>query len=178
MFVNYLWGIKLNGHAFEVPDYRNTSDSCKSKTLQAKEGFYMAEKSPGQQCLLFQESLVYSAMVQGVQNPTAMRETQDSRVWSLGWEDPLEEERATHSSVLAWRVPGTEEPGGLQSMVSQTHQCIPSIIHSLLHPTLEECTDFLCFHEWILSVLVLVFYCCITNYYKSKSLKQHSRLSA
>ena len=126
----------------------------------------------------FSESLVYSAMVQGVQNPTAMQETQDSWAWSLGWEDPLEEERATHSSVLAWRVPGTEEPGGLQSMVSQTHQCIPSIIHSLLHPTLEECTDFLCFHEWILSVLVLVFYCCITNCYKSKSLKQHSLLSA
>ena len=59
-----------------------------------------------------------------------------------------------------------------------THQCIPSIIHSLLHPTLEECTDFLCFCEWILSVLVLVSYCCITSYYKSKSLKQHSLLSA
>ena len=59
MFVNYLWGIKLNGHAFEVPDYRNTSDSCKSKTLQVKEGFYMAEKSPGQQCLLFRVSSVF-----------------------------------------------------------------------------------------------------------------------
>ena len=41
------------------------------------------------------------------------------RVWSLGWEDALEEERATHSSILAWRIPWTEEPGGLQSMGSQ-----------------------------------------------------------
>ena len=38
---------------------------------------------------------------------------------SLGWEDPLEKEMATHSSILAWRIPQTEEPGGLQSMRSQ-----------------------------------------------------------
>ena len=37
-------------------------------------------------------------------------------VQSLGWEDPLEEEMATHSRILAWRIPRTEEPGGLQSM--------------------------------------------------------------
>ena len=42
-----------------------------------------------------------------------MRETW---VRSLGWEDPLEKEMATHSSTLAWRIPWTEEPGGLQSM--------------------------------------------------------------
>ena len=40
-------------------------------------------------------------------------------VQSLGWEDPLEKEVATHCSVLAWRIPWTEEPGGLQSMGSQ-----------------------------------------------------------
>ena len=45
-----------------------------------------------------------------------MQETQEMRVWSLGWEDPLEEEMATHSSILAWEIPWTEEPGGLQSM--------------------------------------------------------------
>jgi len=38
----------------------------------------------------------------------------------LGWEDPLEEEMATHSSILAWRIPWTEEPDGLQSMGSQS----------------------------------------------------------
>ena len=40
-------------------------------------------------------------------------------VQSLGWEDPLEKETATHSSILAWKTPWTEEPGGLQSMGSQ-----------------------------------------------------------
>ena len=41
--------------------------------------------------------------------------TQEMRVQSLGGEDPLEKGMATHTSVLAWRIPGTEEPGGLQS---------------------------------------------------------------
>ena len=42
----------------------------------------------------------------------------ETLVQSLGWEDPLEEEMATHSSILAWRIPRTGEPGGLQSMGS------------------------------------------------------------
>ena len=41
---------------------------------------------------------------------------QETRVRSLGWEDPLEKEMATHSSILAWKISWTEEPGGLQSM--------------------------------------------------------------
>ena len=45
--------------------------------------------------------------------------TQKTRVWSLGWEDPLEKEKATHSSILAWRIPWTGEPGRLQSIGSQ-----------------------------------------------------------
>ena len=40
-------------------------------------------------------------------------------VWSLGWEDPLEKEMATHSSILVWEIPWTEEPGGLQYMGSE-----------------------------------------------------------
>ena len=48
-----------------------------------------------------------------VKNPPAMQET---RVWSLGLEDPLEKEMATHSSILAWEIPWTKEAGGLQSM--------------------------------------------------------------
>ena len=51
-----------------------------------------------------------------VKNLPAMLETQ---VRSLGWEDPLEKEMATHSSILGWEIPWTEEPGGLQSMGSQ-----------------------------------------------------------
>ena len=47
-----------------------------------------------------------------------MQEMKEKETWvrPLGWEDPLEEEMANHSSVLAWKIPWTEEPGGLQSM--------------------------------------------------------------
>ena len=55
-------------------------------------------------------------MAQMVKNMPAMQETQ---VQSLGREDPLEKGMATHSSILAWRIPRTEEPGGPQSMGSQ-----------------------------------------------------------
>ena len=48
-----------------------------------------------------------------------MQETQETRVQSLGEEDPLEKEMATHSSILAWEIPRTEESRGLQSMESQ-----------------------------------------------------------
>ena len=44
---------------------------------------------------------------------------QEMQVWALGQEDPLEKEMATHSSILAWEIPWTEEPDGLQSMRSQ-----------------------------------------------------------
>ena len=55
-------------------------------------------------------------MAQTVKNPPAMPETW---VPSLGWEDSLEEEMTTHSSILAWNIPWTEKPGGLQSPESQ-----------------------------------------------------------
>ena len=51
-----------------------------------------------------------------VKNLPVMQERQEMWVWSLGWEDPSEESMATHSSILAWRIPWTEEPGGLQSI--------------------------------------------------------------
>ena len=57
-----------------------------------------------------------SLVAQSLKTRPAMRET---RVQSLGGEDPLEKEIATHSSVLAWRIPRTEEPCGLESMGSQ-----------------------------------------------------------
>ena len=55
-------------------------------------------------------------MAQKAKNPPAIQE-----IWvqSLGWEDPLGKGTATHSSILAWRIPWTEEPDGLQSMGSQ-----------------------------------------------------------
>ena len=49
-----------------------------------------------------------------------MQETQEMQVQSLGREDPLEKKMATHSSILAWRIPWTEEPGGLESMGFQS----------------------------------------------------------
>ena len=57
-----------------------------------------------------------SQVAQTVKNLPAVQET---LVQSLGLEDPLEKGMATHSSILAWRIPWTEEPGGLQSMGSQ-----------------------------------------------------------
>ena len=57
-----------------------------------------------------------SLVAQMVKHPSAM---QDTQVQSLGQEDPLEEEMATHCSILTCRIPCTEEPGGLQSMGSQ-----------------------------------------------------------
>ena len=61
-----------------------------------------------------------------VKNPPA---TQETWVWSLGWEDPLEEGMAPHSSILARKIPWTEEPGGLQSMGSLRvgHNWAPSL---------------------------------------------------
>ena len=68
-----------------------------------------------------------SLVVQTIKNPPAMQE-----IWvpSLGQEDPLEEGMASHSSILAWRIPWTEEPGGLQSVGSQrvtTEWLVPHI---------------------------------------------------
>ena len=60
--------------------------------------------------------LIASLIAQSVKNLLARQETQ---VRLLGWEDPLEKEMATHSSILAWRIPWTEEPGRVQSMGSQ-----------------------------------------------------------
>ena len=70
-----------------------------------------------------------------VQNQLPMQEIQETGVWSLGWEDPLEEGMATHSSNLAWRIPWTEEPGRLQSIASQT------VGH--------DWRDLACMHPWV-----------------------------
>ena len=61
-----------------------------------------------------------SLVAQSVKNLPAVQEIQ---VRSLNWEDPLEKEMATHSSILAWEIPWTEEPGRLQSMASLRVGC-------------------------------------------------------
>ena len=70
-------------------------------------------------------------MAQMVKRLPAMLEPS---VQSLVWDDPLEEEMATHSSILAWKIPWTEEPGGLQSMGPQTfgHACVTSLSFNLI----------------------------------------------
>ena len=69
-----------------------------------------------------------------------MQETQEMWVLYLGQEDPLEEKMATHSSILAWEIPWTKRPGGLQSMVSQRvgHNWATSLLSQ------ERVTSFLC----------------------------------
>ena len=73
-------------------------------------------------------------MAQTVKKRPAMQET---GVQSLGWEDPLEKEMATHSSILAWRIPWTEEHAGLQSMdrkeLDMTEQLTNTQAHTHIH---------------------------------------------
>ena len=66
-------------------------------------------------------------VAQMVRNLPAMQKT---RVQSLGWEDPLEKGMATHSSILTWRIPWTQEPGGLQSMGSQRADTTEQLTHT------------------------------------------------
>ena len=70
----------------------------------------------GRATLIEPQPLMNHLLAQTVKNLPAVQETQ---VWSLGQEDPLEKGMATHSSILAWIIPWTEDPGGLQSMGSQ-----------------------------------------------------------
>ena len=77
-----------------------------------------------------------------VKNLPEIQETQEMQVWSLGWEDPLEEGTATYSSILAWRIPWTEESGGLRSMGPQRtgHDSSDRAQHSSLKglPSIKE----------------------------------------
>ena len=68
-------------------------------------------------CVTLKHIIEYTSLVaQMVKRLPAMQET---RVQSLGWENPLEKEITTHSSILVWKIPWVEEPGRLQSMGSQ-----------------------------------------------------------
>ena len=71
---------------------------------------------------------------------TCQCKRQETRVRPLGWEDPLEECMATHSSVLAWRIPWTEEPGGLQSIGLQTVRHDWATEHAGIHTHHREQT--------------------------------------
>ena len=75
--------------------------------------------------------------------PLPMQETEETWIWSLSWGDRLEEDMATHSSILAWRIPWGEEPGGLQFMELQR---VGHNWSDLAHP--EVCTSV--WNCWIL----------------------------
>ena len=85
-------------------------------TSVSPEGIKKKKSSPTQ-------SSRASPVVQWVRNLLAVQEPQQTQVQSLGQEDPPEEGMATYSSVLAWRIPWTEEPGGLLSMGLQRVRC-------------------------------------------------------
>ena len=71
------------------------------------------------------EGLLASQVSQWVKSPPAMQETQETRVQPLGQEDALEESMGTHPSILAWRIPWTEEPAGLQRVRrEETTECV------------------------------------------------------
>ena len=68
---------------------------------------------------LFSSFSLESSLLSAVKNLPSLQEPQETRVRPLGWKDPLEKGMATHSSILAWRAPWTEEPGRLRSLGSQ-----------------------------------------------------------
>ena len=76
-------------------------------------------------------------VTQMVKNLPAM---QESRVWSLGWEVPLAKGMAIHSRILAWRIPWTEKPGGLQSVGLQSRTCRHTHTHTLWFILMHVCT--------------------------------------
>ena len=92
--------------------------------FENKEHFWQGENAWN---LWFSKLLVGFLVAQMVKNSPA---SWDTWVWSLGWEDRLEEGMAAHFSVLAWEIPWREEPGGLQSMGSQRSRTWRSTLHA------------------------------------------------
>ena len=84
--------------------------------------------------LVYQYVYIWTTQL-GSTEGKASDEMWETWVWSMGWEDPLEKEMVTHSSILAWRIPWTEEPGGLQSTgspirsIKSIHICVTMYIH-------------------------------------------------
>ena len=74
----------------------------------------------------------FSRGLSGKESLLPMQEPQGTWVRSLGWEDPPEKEMATHSSTLAWEIPWTKEPGGLQSMGSQSRTWLSEHVHGYI----------------------------------------------
>ena len=99
--------------------------------------------------ILYVYSTIWASLVtQLVKNPPALQ----TWVWSLDWEDPLQEGMASHSSILVWRTPWTEEPGGLQFMGSQESDTIERLSTAQHYiccycSVVKSCLALLWFHE-------------------------------
>ena len=88
------------------------TSGCPDHSVSCLVLVYVCPLCPSSSGLEYLGDLIPSCELRRIKRLPAMQET---RVRSLGWEDPLEKEMATHSSILAWRIPWTEEPGRLQS---------------------------------------------------------------
>ena len=91
-------------------------DSVGKEEREKKDMLEACSALPDITAFIFINIYLFILVAQSVKNLPAMQETE---VQSLGWEDPLEKGMAIHSSILVWRIPWTEEPGGLQSTGSQ-----------------------------------------------------------
>ena len=110
----YLWGCCCNTVAAAAAT--KLLQSCPT-LCDPIDGSPPGSPVPGILQLRCDKALTWASLIlQSVKNLSA---TQETRVQFLGWEDPLGKEMATHSSILAWRIPWTEEPGGLQPVGSQ-----------------------------------------------------------
>ena len=109
-------------------------------------------------------------MAQTVKHLPTMGET---RVQSLGWEDPQEKERATHSSILAWKIPWTEEPGRLQFMGPQrvrlilNHQYLIFIMmkYLIIYPTLLLGHQYQHLKEYLELKFPIIFFYLLKNFW-------------
>ena len=100
-----------------------------------------------------------SLVAQLVKNPPTM---QENPVQFLGWEDPLEKGQATPSSILAWRIPRTEEPGGLQSMGSQSVGQDWATKHSTAHFNINHSYHLMARKEVVQILFSVFFKTCFT----------------
>ena len=119
-FLNFKESLKLFKLYILFPWYQVFPDSLagKESTCNARDSGLIPES--GRSAEGIDHPLQYSwasLVAQMVKNTPAMQQTS---VQPLGWENPMEKGTATYSSILAWRIPWTEEPGGLQSMGSQS----------------------------------------------------------
>ena len=107
--------------SFQTPFWAGRVTSCLEVGL--KNGSHMAKcrDSSHVRPLIFPESHIPDGA--GGKEPACQCRRQETWIQSLGWEDPLEKGITTHSSILAWRIPWTEEPGRLQSLVWQIVGC-------------------------------------------------------